>query len=56
MKIMIRILTGIAAIVLLFLGAATEVTTTVCIIAGICIAWLALVGFATLRRRTWKEN
>ena len=50
MKIMIRILTGIACITLLFLGALMEITTPAIIIASVCIAWLALVGIATYRK------
>lgn len=56
MKTMIRILTGIAAVTLLFLGSLMEITAPAIIIAVICIAWLILVGICTYRRRIWKKS
>lgn len=50
MKITIRILTGIAALLLLFLGSLMEITVPAIITAVICIGWLTLVGIATLRK------
>ena len=50
MKTVIRILTGIAALTLLFLGSVMEFTAPAIIIACVCISWLALVGIATYRK------
>ena len=55
MKTLIRIITGIACIMLLFLGATLEATAPVIVTAVICIAWLALVAFATLRKEKRHE-
>lgn len=50
MKTIIKILTALACIGVLFLGALTEITTPAIILAAVCLGWLGLVGFATLRR------
>lgn len=50
LRTIIKVITGLACLLLLAMGALAELTTPAIIVSVVCLAWLSLVAFATLRR------
>lgn len=56
MKKLIKAITAIAVVGILAVGASYEITAEALIIAGACLAWLGLVGYATYRTEKQDER